>query len=483
MVASPSLPRYRCTAVQCLSGVMSVSRGYVPTPPAIVDQMVQKLFAERRPTAADILLDPGCGEGQLLEGVARVCARQGWASPRMVGVELDPVRADLARSRLAGVHGVEVHNADFLRGSDTRYDWIIGNPPYVGLEALGEAERQDFRSRYSTARGRFDLYVLFFEQSLRLLKSDGTLVFITPEKYLYVETGRPLRQLLLAAGVHELHCVDEDAFAPLVTYPLITTLRYNATNDFTKVVERTGRERRVVLRDESSWMPVALGFETDRAGTTATLEQGMRRISCGAATGADAVFVVPTASLPRALTPFAHPTLSGRQLHPNGTWESTDSLLAPYDSSGRLLTPTSLGALGSYLDASRAELSARTCARHKPWYAWHDNLPLSDMLRPKLLCKDITAEPFFVMDTEGVIVPRHSLYYLVPRDPELLPQWCEYLNSESARAWIRAHAQRAAKGFFRVQSSVLKQLPVPQHLVVPDSPTEGGVLQPELQWA
>ena len=36
-----------------------------------------------------------------------------------------------------------------------------------------------------------------------------------------------------------------------------------------------------------------------------------------------------------------------------------------------------------------------------------------------------------------------------------------HLNSAQATEWLRAHCQRAAKGFLRMQSHVLKRLPLP----------------------
>ena len=42
---------------------------------------------------------------------------------------------------------------------------------------------------------------------------------------------------------------------------------------------------------------------------------------------------------------------------------------------------------------------------------------------------------------------------------------CNYLNSEYARAWLRANCQRAANGFLKLQSHVLKRMPVPTDLV------------------
>ncbi len=48
-------------------------------------------------------------------------------------------------------------------------------------------------------------------------------------------------------------------------------------------------------------------------------------------------------------------------------------------------------------------------------------LVLPEMLRPKILFKDIGARPQFWVDWTGDIVPRHSVYYLVPRDAGRAP--------------------------------------------------------------
>ncbi len=67
-------------------------RGFVPTPEAIVDRMVAKLFARRRPTVNDRLVDPGCGTGAFIEGVIRWAEKNGRTLPSIIGYESDPVR-------------------------------------------------------------------------------------------------------------------------------------------------------------------------------------------------------------------------------------------------------------------------------------------------------------------------------------------------------------------------------------------------------
>lgn len=452
-------------------------KGFVPTPDHVVDLMVGKLFAEGPPTSSTRVLDPGCGNGEFIAGVLRLCLQRSWPVPTIVGVELDSARAATAKRRFRGVAQVTICHADFLQPSRERYDYVIGNPPYVSILALNGEERLAYRSAYRTASGRFDLYVLFFEQALRLLAPAGRIVFITPEKFLYVETAKPLRELLRSVHVHELHFLGEDTFEDRVTYPLISTIVRTGQKSRTRIVRRDGAVSTDMINVATTWLPIVEGFVADAAGRT--LADVSVRISCGVATGADSVFVMPTERIPLELKKYAHPTLSGRQITPARTIEQQSSLLAPYDSSGALLPEPSLGALGRFLrePSRRDRLQARSCVTHKPWYAFHDNLPLADMRRPKLLCKDITESPFFVVDREGTIVPRHSVYYVVPVNPNDLESLAEYLNSPPVTAWLHAHCQRAAGGFLRLQSHVLKRIPVPASFTAASGVTSRGQLE------
>lgn len=440
-------------------------KGFVPTPAHVVDLMVARLFRGRAPTRADTLLDPGCGEGEFMAGVLRWCATNRQPVPTIVGVELEPDRAARARHRFADVPEISVCQSDFLDPSQDRFDFIIGNPPYVPITALSVAERARYRRMYATASGRFDLYLLFFEQALRLLRDDGRLVFITPEKFLYVGTARPLRDLLMSRHVEELHFLDEDTFANLVTYPLVSTIAGASRRRETRVITRDGRTRTVRLESGSSWQPALHGHQ--RRMHDYTLADACVRISCGVATGADSVFVRRTTELPHSLARFAYPTIAGRQLQPGEALATTFSMLVPYSREGSLLPERSLGPLKAYLesDARREQLVRRTCAARKRWYAFHENPPLRDILRPKLLCKDVTATPFFTMDRSGYIVPRHSVYYIVAAEPRLIDALAAYLNSPVARRWLQAICQRAASGYLRLQSHVLKRLPIPAELV------------------
>lgn len=437
-------------------------KGFVPTPPETVDGMVELLFRERPLGPDDRVLDPGCGTGAFIEGIVRWCAEHEHSLPCITGVESDPRHVSAARRRFEGERAVEIVQADFLLDEPGEYDFIVGNPPYVAITGLSEDEKRQYRTRFATARGRFDLYMLFFEQALAALAPGGRLVFITPEKYLYVDSAGTLRRLLARHHVETIDLVGEDTFGDLVTYPTITCVR-NAPPDKTRVLHRDGRSVEITLpQSEGSWLPLLSGSEGRNGGMT--LADACVRISCGVATGADEVFVRPEEGLPPELQRFARPTIAGRELVPgSSTVPRLSVMLMPYDGNGRLLSEEELGALGRYLRRreARRRLLARTCTRYKPWYAFHDALALPEILRPKILFKDIGARPQFWVDWTGDIVPRHSVYYLVPPDTHALKVLLTYLESPEAHEWLNKNCQRAAQGYMRLQSRVLQRMPLP----------------------
>ena len=446
-------------------------RGFVPTPDQIVDLMVGKLFADKPPTNRSTLLDPGCGPGAFIGGVLRWCRQNHLDTPHIVGYENAANRYEEAQANYGRLPSVTIRKEDFLGCHSDPFDYVIGNPPYVPITGMSPSERAAFRQRFISAQGRFDLYLLFFEQALRLLAPSGRLVFITPEKFLYVRAAQSLRRLLANYHVKEIELVSEQAFGRLVTYPTITTIdKISRRGAKTFVSLRSGVSRTIRFpKDGASMQPHLYNNPGKTLKTGITLADICIRVSCGVATGLDSLFLKKTAALDSRLQPFALPAISGRDLHTNGggSPKTDKSMLTPYDLNGRLLPLPRLGELGKYLSRpeNRRLLEARTCAQRKPWHAFHDSFPLPDMQRPKLLCKDITAEPYFWADPAGKLIPCHSVYYIVPRDPNLLDPLREYLNGPEAGAWLRAHCQRAANNFLRLQSAILKLLPIPYSFV------------------
>ena len=77
------------------------------------------------------------------------------------------------------------------------FDVVIGNPPYVRQETLGNEFKNLMKKNYpEVANGIADLYVYFFGIAFQVFKSKGTITFITPNKYLKTKYGLELRNTL-----------------------------------------------------------------------------------------------------------------------------------------------------------------------------------------------------------------------------------------------------------------------------------------------
>lgn len=116
------------------------------------------------------------------------------------------------------------------------FDVVIGNPPYVNAIELKKSysteEYNYLKKNYSTAKGTVDLYIYFFEKGLAMLKPNGVLAYITPNRYLSASYGTALRQLIINKySIYQLiNYSDKKVFEDASTYPVITMLQ-NGKNE------------------------------------------------------------------------------------------------------------------------------------------------------------------------------------------------------------------------------------------------------------
>jgi len=454
--------------------------GKVETPYNLALYMVNKLFRDRPPNNMSRVLDAGCGRGVFIKAIIGWCKVHGAELPEIIGVEIDHGLVREAQIRFRNYKNVRIVQGDFLLLSKAHlgtFDYVIGNPPYISYEKMDRDKRKIYKKMFRTAIGRFDLYMLFFEKALELLKPGGRLVFITPEKYLYVLSARELRKMLAQYHIEEIELVSENVFGSILAYPAITVL--NKTRHGygrTKLVLRNGETLLVELSvDGSSWL-YAISKSSPSTGHIERYRYKLRdialRISAGVATGRDKVFIVPRSLLPKELEPYAFPTISGSDLAKFKPGEAINPdqlrnvIIVPYDREGNLLDEDSAKPILQYLSRWRKELEERRVVRlrKKKWYAFHEDPPMQLILRPKILWSDIVREPAFYADMQGIIIPRHSVYYLVPRSPEIIPKLLQYLNNDTVKEWIKRHCQKAANGYIRLQSHILRELPIPDEL-------------------
>lgn len=90
----------------------------------------------------------------------------------------------------------------WMFGIDNGFDVVIGNPPYVEHKKLKHISSL-LKDKYDTYSGTADLYVYFYENGIKQLKENGTLVFITSNKFIKTSYGENLRKYFIN------HCINE----------------------------------------------------------------------------------------------------------------------------------------------------------------------------------------------------------------------------------------------------------------------------------
>jgi len=115
--------------------------------------------------------------------------------------------------------------ADVMR--DGGFDVVVGNPPYVRIQTLPKDEVAFFNEHYQAATGNYDIYALFVERALQLLKPGGVMGFILPSKFFTTAYGVGLRKLISDAKVLYKIVDFEDAqvFQTATTYTCLLFLQ------------------------------------------------------------------------------------------------------------------------------------------------------------------------------------------------------------------------------------------------------------------
>jgi len=106
------------------------------------------------------------------------------------------------------------------------FDVVIGNPPYVHLEKMKDVSESLSKMNYKTFDKRGDLYCLFVEKGFNVLKPNGIISYIMPNKWLQAGYGKPLREYFLSFELNQLiDFGDIQIFDGATTYPCIFVSR------------------------------------------------------------------------------------------------------------------------------------------------------------------------------------------------------------------------------------------------------------------
>jgi methylase of polypeptide subunit release factors len=248
--------------------------GQVYTPDFIVCKILDDVGYNSPEILGKKIIDPACGDGRFLtEIVKRIIT----FSPEndfkknlecVFGWDIDETAIEYCVSNLNQLikdkhidiqWNILVENSIkkyeksnlFAVNELPKFDFIVGNPPYIRIQHLDLEQREYIQKNYDFCKsGSTDIYIAFYELCVNLLNNNGVCGLITPNTFLFTETARPLRQYF-AANKNLMQITnygDIQLFDDATTYSAITIFNTKRNNNFLfqkALLEKTFEEKQI----------------------------------------------------------------------------------------------------------------------------------------------------------------------------------------------------------------------------------------------
>ncbi len=494
----------------------SEERGEVFTHRSVVDSILDLVGYRPEQVLSKLrLLEPSFGTGEFLfraiERLIDSYFRFGGSCENaahdlkdcIVGVELltsnfeetkQSVRKALGDFGLSDLSAIKL--ADFWLVNDDflltpiagEFDVVVGNPPYVRQERIPKVLISEYRRLFNTLYDRADLYVLFFEKGLDLLKPGGSLGYICSNRWIKNKYGKKLRAKV-ASDFNLKYYINAEAAdlfnREVIAYPaifVITKEKASTTRIFrpknvdkssmakiTEHMARPGSSTAVIdvpniAKGSDPWLlddPEVMFVLRRLEHHFPTMEEDGCRVTIGVATGADRVFIGNYQKLPvepeRKLPLIMAPDIRSGAIEWHGK-----GIVNPFLENGQLAPLQAFPLFEQFIESHEAELRSRHVARKNPskWYRTIDRIYPNLTSRQKLLIPDIKGHATVVLDS-GEYYPHHNLYVVTSEIWDLRALQA-LLRSSVALAFVATYCVKMSGGFLRFQAQYLRRIRVPR---------------------
>ena len=356
------------------------------------------------------------------------------------------------------------------------FDTVIANPPYVQLQANGGELADLYESnRYNTFTRSGDLYFLFYERGVDLLKKRGSLCYISSNQWMRVKSGEKLRTFFesqnpltlinLGAGVFESATINT-CILVLSKYQNRNELRASDVRhaseqfppeDWTHIQPNEGETWTVLSKLEQE-----IKQHMDNIGTP--LKDWDVNIKYGIKTGYDKAFVIDEASMsalvannPKA-EEIIRPVLKGQNI--NRYQAQWAGLWIINSHNGFAGVPSiqidEYPAVKSHLDQFQGRLEKRKDQGKTPYNLRSCSYcPMFD--EEKIVWGNLNKEAKFAYAPKGTFITAPTVM-LVPFSPYLLA----LLNSTLLDWYFQSIGVERDGGYYEYKPMFIERLPVPQ---------------------
>ena len=355
----------------------------------------------------------------------------------------------------------EVLDAD---GNFIGFDCVIGNPPYIQLQSMGTDADVLERMKYKTYVRTGDIYCLFYEQGMNLLKPNGCLCYITSNKWMRAGYGKELRQYFIAK-TNPVLLIDFAGIkifdaATVETNILIAKKESYTQNTLACIISNTDDLNKLSVlvqqqavecnfAENDSWIILSaieqsIKRKIEAVGTP--LKDWDIRINYGIKTGFNEAFVITTDKRNEILAncqtedertrtaELIRPILRGRDIKRYSyDWANLWLINTHNGIKGKIprIQIENYPAIKAHLDQYWEKISTRADKGDTP-YNLRNCAYMEDFSKPKIVWGEISDKSKFAFDFSGEYIPEATTFYL---NGEYIEYLLTALNS-SVSEWL-----------------------------------------------
>ena len=384
-------------------------------------------------------------------------------------------------------------------GNFAGFDCVIGNPPYIQLQKMGADADSLQKMNYDTYERTGDIYCLFYELGMKLLKPGALLSFITSNKWMRAGYGKTLRGHL-SSNYNPTLLIDFannkifDSATVLVNILSLEkcnnqgqTLSCSVEDGFDVSKLSDYVQTHIVTSNFSSAESWSILSDIERSIKTKIQDAGIPlrewgiQINYGIKTGFNDAFIIDSAKRDEILNTcqskeerdrtaeLIRPILRGRDIKRYGYEWAEQYIVATFPS--RQYNIDDYPALKDFLLSFGVERLEQTGkeyiidgekvkARKKTsnkWFETQDSISYWDEYsKPKIVWGNLNTKGSYALAPENMYINAPACM-IVPGSPYLLAM----LNSKVADYYIRNLGVVRNGGFFEYKPMFVEQIPVP----------------------
>ena len=380
----------------------------------------------------------------------------------------------------------EVLDAD---GNFIGFDCVIGNPPYIQLQSMGTDADVLERMKYKTYVRTGDIYCLFYEQGMNLLKPNGCLCYITSNKWMKAGYGKELRQYFVTE-TNPVLLIDFAGIkifdaATVETNILIAKKESYTQNTLACIISNTDDLNKLSVlvqqqaveynfAENDSWIILSaieqsIKRKIEAVGTP--LKDWDIRINYGIKTGFNEAFVITTDKRNEILAncqtedertrtaELIRPILRGRDIKRYSyDWANLWLINTHNGIKGKIprIQIENYPAIKAHLDQYWEKISTRADKGDTP-YNLRNCAYMEDFSKPKIVWGNLNLTPNYALVENNSFINAPSSM-IVPASKYLLA----ILNSKIADFYIKLLGVTRNGGYFEYKPMFIEQLPIPQ---------------------